>query len=398
MRITQQTLLNTWVGDVQSRLENIDSLNRQVGSGLRVEKPEDDPAAASRIVRMDEVLARNDQYLKNLSQAVSVNSAMDAALSQVNDQLVRVKSVAVEGANDPSVAVSGGFQALANEVEGLRAGLLQTVSTQFEGRYLFSGTSDELSPFGSSGGAYRGDSGERRINMGNGQTVVINLPGDRAFRETEARSLAPLALDATGALTVSAPLSFQVSDGAVTSTVSLAAGTYTPQQILDAVNNAFQGAGANLQARMTPEGEFSIAFADTQKGGEMSIQTLSGDLTGTLGLTDGTKNIFGLLDDLAAALKSEDSSKVSQFLGRLDRALDSVGAQRGIVGAQGRNLDFAKSRLQSYNVTTEALKSDVEGADTAKTITSLTAEQQAYQTALAAGARILNVSILDYLS
>jgi flagellar hook-associated protein 3 len=318
-------------------------------------------------------------------------------LSQAHDQFVQVKSLAVEGANDASVAVAGSFGALADELAGLRSGLLQTASNQLEGKYLFSGTSDEVAPFGTGGGSYQGNSGERRLNMGNGQSVVINLPGDRAFRETEARSEQPLTLDAAGTLTVAADLSFQVSDGTVTSAVTLTAGSYTPQQIVSAMNTAFQAAGANLEARMTSEGELSIAFADTQRGGELAIETVSGDLSGTLGLSDGTKNVFSLIDDLSAALRAEDSSRVSRLLGRLDRALENIGAQRGLVGAQGRNLDFAKSRLESYNVTTETLKSDIEGADTVKTITRLTAEQQAYETALAAVARILNVSILDYL-
>jgi flagellar hook-associated protein 3 FlgL len=397
MRVTQQNVLNKWLSDVQNRLGAIDELNRQIGSGLRVQKPADDPAAASRIVRMQEVVARNDQYLKNTSQAVAVNQATDAALAQINDQLVRVKSLAVEGSNDASVAVTGGYQALADEIAGLRSGILQTVSSKLEGKYLFSGTTDEVAPFGANGGSYQGDSIERRVNMGNGQSVAINLPGDRAFRETEARSGEPLALDASGALTLSADLSFRVSDGAVTSTVTLPAGSYTPQELVAAMNTVFEGAGANLQARMTPEGELSIAFADTQQGGEMSIEAVSGDLSGTLGLTAGTKNIFGALDDLSAAMKEGNPSKVASLLGRLDRALDGLGAQRGVVGSQGRNLDFARSRIESYNVTTEALKSDTEGVDAVKAITKLSAEQQAYQTALAAGARILNVSILDYL-
>ncbi|NTU59650.1 MAG: flagellar hook-associated protein FlgL [Deltaproteobacteria bacterium] len=399
MRITQQTMLNSWTGDVQSRLENIDELNRQVGTGLRVAKPVDDPVAAGRIVRIDEVVARNEQYLMNISQATAVNQASDSALSQAYDQFVRVKSLAVEGANSASVAVSGSFRALADELVGLRTGILQTASTQFEGRYLFSGTRDEVAPFGTSGGEYQGDSGQRRVNTGNGQSTVINLSGDRAFRENEVLSN-PLTLAAGGTYVVPSDLSFTVSDGTLTSTVALTAGTTfaTPQELADWMNGGFAADGANLQARITSEGELSIALADTQAGGELSVHTLSGDLAGTLGITDGTKNIFGLMDELSAALIAEDSLKVSALLGRLDRALDNVGARRGELGAQGRNLDFAKSRLESYNVTSESLKSDLEGADTVKTITSLTAEQQAYQTALAAGARILNVSILDYLT
>ena len=56
-------------------------------------------------------------------------------------------------------------------------------------------------------------------------------------------------------------------------------------------------------------------------------------------------------------------------------------------------------RIENERLKTEveSLKAQIAGVDAPEVITKLTAEGQAYQTALAAGARILNVSILDYL-
>ena len=45
----------------------------ELGSGVRVVKPADDPSAAGRIVRLDEAVARNDQYLKNIDEASARN-------------------------------------------------------------------------------------------------------------------------------------------------------------------------------------------------------------------------------------------------------------------------------------------------------------------------------------
>ena len=66
---------------------------------------------------LDEVVARNEQYLKNIDEAVARNQATDASLDQVYQHLVQAKSLAVEGANDASVPLSGSFQALADVVE-----------------------------------------------------------------------------------------------------------------------------------------------------------------------------------------------------------------------------------------------------------------------------------------
>ncbi|MBI5017398.1 MAG: flagellar hook-associated protein FlgL [Deltaproteobacteria bacterium] len=404
MRVTQQSIQNGWLQDIQQRLGTIDTLNRQVGSGVRVVKPSDDPAAASRIVRLDEVVARNEQYLKNIDEALARNQSTDSALDQVYQRMVQAKSLAVEGANSASMALSASFRALADEVGGLKGGLLQIAGTRQEGRYLFSGTADERAPFGSGGGPYVGDSNQLRINLGNGQVAAVNLPGDRAFRETEVRGDKPLPVDGTGQVVLGADLVFRVSDGTRSSdgtprsvAVTVPAGNYEPSALAKAIDDQLTAGGVNVRAGLTDTGALRLSLANDLQGGEMTLEDVSGGLHSTLGLTAGTKNLFGLLDDLQAALGSEDPSQVSGLLDRLDRALDSLGLQRGLVGTQGRNLDFAKTRLEAYNATTDSLKSQIEGVDTVQAITKLSTEQQAYQTALASGARILNVSILDYL-
>jgi len=401
MRVTQQTIQNTWVRNLQNRLGSMDQLNRQIGSGVRIEKPADDPSGAARVVRIEEVVARNEQYLKNIHEALSQHRATESALEQAYQNLTRAKGLAVEGANDASVPLTGSFAALADEVRGIRDGVLQLALSRHQDKYLFTGTAGEVAPFPDGGGAYRGDSNRLRVNIGNGQSVAVNLPGDVAFRETEARSAAPL----PDAVTLASDLSFQASDGTTAVTVTLPADRdgdgvpdpYTRQELADALDAAFQGAGANLQARVNDDGTLSVALADTLAGGELTLTDLSGNLESSLGLDPGTKNVFGLLDDLAAALDSQDAGAVSRLLGRLDRSLDDLVTQRGLMGTRSRNLEFARDRIEAHNLTNETLKSEIEGVDLPRAVVKLSAEEQAYQTALAAGARIFNVSILDFL-
>jgi flagellar hook-associated protein 3 FlgL len=395
MRVTHRTLQDQWLQDVQNRLGSMDRLNKQIGSGVRVAKPADDPSGAGRIVRLQEVVARNEQYLKNIEEALLVHQASESALDQIRQQVVRARSLAVEGANAASVAISGGFAALADEVAGIRSGVLQMALGRNEGKFLFSGTMDDTPPFEGQGSPYRGDANFLRVNMGNGQAVAVNVPGDRAFRETLVKGTVVLAggLDLTAS-----PLRFQVSDGISPAVNVTLAGTYArPQDLVDDLNGQLQSGGLNVAASLGADGTLSLSIADSMGGGEITIEEGSGDLEGVLGTAAGTKNVFAVLDDLEAALRSEDSGAVSRLLDRLDRALDGLADQRGQLGARGRNLEFARDRLQASNVTSETLKSQIEGVDLPRAVTQLSAEEQAYQTALAAGARIFNVSILDFL-
>jgi flagellar hook-associated protein 3 FlgL len=402
MRVTQQTIQDQWVQNIQKRLQSMDQLNRQIGSGVRVQNPSDDPAGASRLVRIEEAVGRSKQYLRNIDDALAVNGFTESVLGQVDEHMVRAKTLALEGANDASVPIAASFATLADEVAGIKTGLLQLGGSRYQDKQLFSGTAGEKPPFGADGGRYQGDSNRRRTNIGNGQTVAVNLPGDVAFRETAAYSAEPLA----DTVTLNSVLAFEASDGTVDVSVSIPAApavtpvTYTRQELAEAIDQQLQDAGANLQTRIHADGTLSIGIADTLEGGELTLQddpSTPGTLASVLGITPGTKNLFGLLDDLQSALESEDPEQVNGMLGRLDRALEDINTQRGLLGARSRNLRFARDRIEANNVTTEALQAEIEGVDLPEAVVRISSEEQAYQTALAAGARIFNVSIIDFL-
>lgn len=405
MRVTQRTMQDNMLQDLQQRLGEMDRLNQQIGSGKRVESPSQDPSGAARIVRIEEVVARNEQYLKNIDTAIAMGSSTEDVLSQIYDQVVRAKSLAVEGANSASNPSMGSFVAMAEEVAGIKTAVLDMTRSKYQDQYLFSGTAAGTAPFGEGGGSYLGDSNFLKVNLGNDQGAAVNLPGDRAFRETEARGTPlPAVLDLTAS-----PLTFQLSDGSGAGPVSITLdGSYDPATgIAQAINSQIQafekanGVQLNVEASAVEDGSLSIGIAEHGLGGEITVTddpATPGALESTLGIQTGTKNVFGLLDDLKAALDSGDAERVGSMLGRLDRALGDMVAERGKLGSRQRNLEFAQERLQNNNVTNRTLREQIEGVDLPEAVTRISAEEQAYQTALAAGARIFSVSILDFLS
>ena len=396
MRVTQRNIQDSWIQNIQNRLNSLNTVNQQIGTGKRVELPSDDPSGANQIVRIEDVVARNQQYLRNIDEAISVQGMAESAMGQVADRLVRARGLAVEGASDGSNSTSGALGAMGAEVDGIIGSVLQLAGSTYRGEYLFSGTAGETIPYEDGQYSYQGDSNLLRVNTGTGQTVAVNLPGDLAFRETEARSEQPLA----DPLTLAADLTFSASDGTLTSNVTLpaAGGPYAPADVATVINAQFQDDGVNLEARVNADGTLSIAIADTQAGGEITLTDgPDGGLADVLSIPPGTKNVFTALSDLKAAFESQDVSEVGKQLGRLDRLLDAVTSQRGQLGSRTRNLGFARDRLENYNVTSQTLKESIEGVDLPQAVMRLTAEEQAYQTSLAAGARIFNISIIDFL-
>ncbi|MCK4301567.1 MAG: flagellar hook-associated protein FlgL, partial [candidate division Zixibacteria bacterium] len=71
--------------------------------------------------------------------------------------------------------------------------------------------------------------------------------------------------------------------------------------------------------------------------------------------------------------------------------------ERAAVGARVMRLETTAARLVSLDLTVTKLLAEVEDADMAATITELATHEGAYQAALAATARIIQPSLINFL-
>ena len=132
-------------------------------------------------------------------------------------------------------------------------------------------------------------------------------------------------------------------------------------------------------------------------GVTMPINTVARQFLG-----DGTAAADGkLLDTLrgaVTALKADDAATLRDTqLAKLDANLDTVLEVRARNGARTNRLDSALSRLSEVEESTVKQLSQTEDADIAKTLIDFNSQQAAYQSALRAGASLVQVSLLDFL-
>jgi flagellar hook-associated protein 3 FlgL len=107
-------------------------------------------------------------------------------------------------------------------------------------------------------------------------------------------------------------------------------------------------------------------------------------------LRDVAQHLRGGTPADAGALRGGD-------LQALDRNLDGLLQARARVGALQSRLDTARARLGEVEETTTRLLSETEDADMAATLVAFSTQQSVYQSALRAGATIVQASLLDFL-
>ncbi|HZS49147.1 MAG TPA: flagellar hook-associated protein FlgL [Blastocatellia bacterium] len=111
----------------------------------------------------------------------------------------------------------------------------------------------------------------------------------------------------------------------------------------------------------------------------------------------GSKDIFATLDNIRQALTTDDATSLRQGLVDLNNALDQTNIVRGHIGATLDHLQSRSNDIQQQDVSLTAQQSNLEDANIVQTAVQSNQAQVALQASLNAGARILSVSLLDYL-
>ncbi|MEU0555181.1 flagellar hook-associated protein FlgL [Dactylosporangium sp. NPDC006015] len=110
----------------------------------------------------------------------------------------------------------------------------------------------------------------------------------------------------------------------------------------------------------------------------------------------GNGNVFKLLGSIADHLRSNPSGLQSD-LAEVDTAQKRIQAGLSGVGSRYNQVSEMQQTAQNRVIDLKAQLSDVEDIDLPKTITELALQQTAYQAALAATAKVIQPSLVDFL-
>ena len=115
----------------------------------------------------------------------------------------------------------------------------------------------------------------------------------------------------------------------------------------------------------------------------------------------GTANasVFMLLDNIVVDLRSTDTSvNVGARLKGLDERMAIMTGQHSEIGARQVQMERAESTLLEKTGTLDAQRSGIEDADLGQVIIDLKLQEVTYQAALAVTARVLQPTLMDFLS
>jgi flagellar hook-associated protein 3 FlgL len=179
-RVTQRMMSQRSQYSVQNGLARMAKVQEQLETGRKLNRPSDSPAGTTTALRVRSSLADQAQYLRNAEDGKAWLGTVDSALSGITSQAQRAVVLAQQGANTGALSQVA-LDALATEVEQIRASVLQQSNTQYLGRPVFGGTTSGGAAFDTTTGHYVGDGGVVERRVGSGVKVRVDADGVATF-------------------------------------------------------------------------------------------------------------------------------------------------------------------------------------------------------------------------
>lgn len=369
MRIADKMSYDQVKNNLAKNRSELSDLQNQSATMKRVNKPSDDPLAATRVLQAKTEVSGSQQYLKSVTQAKTFLEYSDQSLSELTEVLTRAKELALAQANDASTNPNSRM-ATASEVDQLFSQSVQIGNRKFADRFLFGGFKTTRAPFDANG-KYYGDSGEIKISVQKEGSVAMNIPGNRVFLGRDIKAPA-----------TAGPDSPQIFNGRDLS---------TDDDKNDVKSEATTDAVHLRDPSSIPATGNALGKTETQRDEKMEATGLSGSWSSS------GVNLFGVLRDLSTGLRAGDKQSIQESLDRLDEGLAQVVLSRAQLGSRVSTLNAASESLQKGQVDAKTMQSGLEDADTFELVSDLNKTESTLKASLSTSGKLIQPSLLDFL-
>jgi len=410
MRVTSGMMGDNLINIIKRNADKMMKIQNNISTGRKNRIPRENPIEVSHSIHYKRVLFEFEQFEKNIDDGKGRINAAESALGSATDILQRVRELGVQGAN--GIYTKEDRAKIAVEIEQLLEELVIIANTKFKGKAVFGGNDTLEDPFKISRTfskfagqniidkvEYYGDMGKLNREIEQGNILSVNAPGNEVFWAENSSLFS--SVDATNYIVPED--SYVRINGAV---IGFKAGDNI-EMIVNRLNNAHIPVRASVNRMnggiiLETSSARDIWVEDIEGGTVMQdIGVISGNnppknISPTARFFGGT--IFDMVKRLRDSLYMNDIEDIGgRALRGMDLALDNILKYRAELGAKSNRLDIVKSRIIQDRTDMEEILSKNEDIDIAESITKLRLMEVAYKAALGVSARIIQLTLLDFL-
>jgi len=291
-RVTDFGMQTRVLADLQRTMSRGQKLQKQISSGKQMSRPSDSPTGTVTSLQLRGEVRATQQYSRNSDDGLGWLGTIQDKLGDASTSVIRVRDLTVQALNGGN-STDESREALAVEIDNIKATLIGEANTKYMNRPVFGGTTSGSVAYDGTG-TYKGDAGQTTRTVGPNSKVRIETTGPEAF--------------------------------------------------------------------------------------------------GT-----GNTQLFQVLTDLSRDIRANDNTSLDTDLTSLDKAHDLLKSTLSDVGARYNRVTQMKQSAEDHLLSVSSQLSDIEDVDLPKAIMELQIQQTSYQAALAATAKVIQPSLIDFL-
>ncbi len=348
----------------------------RLSSGLRINSAKDDAAGLAISERMTAQIRGMNQAVRNSNDGISLAQTAEGALTEIGNNLQRIRELAVQSANATNSASDRA--ALNVEAQQLFAEVDRVANTtQFNGTNLIDGSfTNQTFQVGAN------------VNETIALSSIVDANTANLGSTTKAQVTGPAATGFANALTAGDMKINTVSIGAL---AAAASATERASQIRDAVNAISDTTGVYAT------NDTATTVTLTSSTANIVVLGANTGVVANTGLTTGTTNTATTTG--FTGLSVATTSGANTAIASMDSALTAVNSARATLGAVQNRFQSVISNLSSASENLSAARGRIKDADFAAETAALTRAQILQQagTAMVAQANSLPQSVLSLL-
>lgn len=385
-RVTFNTMRDSVLGNLNRNQLKMNSLQEQMSSGQRINRPSDDPIGLTNSLEYRSEISKRNQNLKNMDDGQSYMNILETAHKSVNTILQRSRELAVQAANDTNSHQERLF--INDEVRQDLDELLSVTNSRHKGDYIFSGKWTDKKPY----------------EIKDGTALLDGVPtvGGAAIRIYDANYQDPNVVPGVPN-TQGEPLVQRVIPGSLKLTApgTTVEGTdYT----IDYVNGTVTALTAAGETALAGGMDFEYVYRNSlDLSGEVYREAESGitikvnanpdDVFGKDNGMDTFKSMISLME----GLWEDNQPAINSSLTNLDMTKALNLSQQSVTGSRINRIEITYERSEERITENTRMQSEVESVDLAEAISSFTLAESVYNASLQSAARLLQPSLMDYL-
>ena len=397
-RISSIQQFQQGIDNILRQQERLNETQMQLATGKKINKPSDDPSAATQLVKLSGLKSNTQQYDRNIDAARNQLELQESVLSNVSNVLQRVRELVVQANN--ATQSNESRAAIADELYNRIDELLQYANTKDpDGEYIFSGFNARTPAYVKSGDGYvyQGDQGERYLQVSEDTQIAVRNSGEDIFRG---------ALNGDGRFILVTPEANQGN--------ALVKMSSTSSATLDDYTLTFSaGAGEGLNFEVVDSDSNVVGTGSYEEGRTIAFNGLTLEVTGAPVDGDSYRidkaqrvDVFASIRAVADALASPNSlsssyaketNDLSQALSSIDQSIIHTQSNRTTIGNRLQLLDNRAEENAAVFIRLEKQISELQDLDFAEAVSNLNIQSTALQAAQQSYVRIQGLSLFNFL-